>query len=593
MIRKMVIKNARTGRWLQFIDPVEVFVSFRPEEIAPLLNNIERKAKSQGFYMAGFISYEAASGFDSALKTKAPGSFPLLCFGLYPSAEELDSLDDLGSEVPSSNGLSAVGPLPWQLSQKKDRYIEQIIKIKRLIQSGDTYQVNYTIRQFAEFVGDSWLLFSSIASDALYGAFIDLDDYTICCASPELFFDLNKGTILSRPMKGTAPRGTTLDDDLEQKARLFESVKDRAENIMIVDMIRNDIGKVALNGSVNVERLFEIEKYPTVWQMTSSVSASTSASVSDIMRALFPCASITGAPKVNTMGIIESLEDRPRNIYTGSIGFITPQADAQFNVAIRTALINKKKKLIEYGIGGGIIWDSCAEDEFEECLLKTQLINMVRSENSLSLFETMLWTSMDGYFLLDYHQKRLRASAQYFDYPINAEKISQLLDDTAKSLHKSDQQPSRYRVRLLLAKSGSLNIDYIKIENVTPDYPLKVVLANKSVNSNDRYLYHKTTQRYVYEQAMEEFPGMDDVLLWNEKREVTEFTVANVVIRVGSNFLTPKLQCGLLAGTFRQFLLDKGEIEEAIITLADVRECDEVFLINSVRRWQPAILLIA
>lgn len=591
MINEIVIRYARSGRWLRFVNPSEVIVARTPEEVAPLLSDIESKAKSQGLYAAGFISYEAASGFDPVLNTKAPGSFPLLCFGLYASVVELDCLDEPVSDQRLDNSSSAVGSVHWHLSQQKDRYIEQIHTIKQLIQAGDTYQVNYTIRQLAEYYGDSWQLFSNVASTAPYGAYIDLNDYTICCASPELFFDLNEGTILSRPMKGTAPRGTTLENDIEQKARLFESVKDRAENLMIVDMIRNDIAKVAINGSVSVEKLFAIEKYPTLWQMTSSVIANTGASVSEIMQALFPCASITGAPKVNTMSIIDSLEDRPRNIYTGSIGFISPRSEAQFNVAIRTALIDKNNNSIEYGIGSGIVWDSCAENEFDECLLKAQLINTTRSERLLSLFETILWTASDGYFLLDYHQSRLCASAQYFDYPLNTEKLSEILDATAKGLGKADMQPASYRVRLSLARSGELTVESAKIESINSKTPLTVALARQSVNSGDRYLYHKTSKRSVYQQARAEFPGMDDVLLWNENGEITESTIANIVIRVGQRLLTPKLQCGLLAGTFRQHLLENGEIEEAIVTVDNIWDCDELFLINSVRKWQRANLL--
>jgi len=357
-------------------------------------------------------------------------------------------------------------------------------------------------------------------------------------------------------------------------------------------MIRNDIAKVADSGSVRVEKLFEIEKYSTLWQMTSSVTASTGASVAEIMQALFPCASITGAPKVNTMGIIESLEDRPRNIYTGSIGFISPQSDAQFNVAIRTALIDKNNNTIEYGIGSGIVWDSSAENEFDECLLKAQLINTTRSEKSLSLFETILWTVSDGYFLLNYHQRRLCASAQYFDYPINTGKLSELLDVTAKSLGEADLQPASYRVRVSLAGSGKLTVESARIESENSKAPLAVALARTPVNSADRYLYHKTSERCVYQQFREQFPELDDVLLWNENGEITESSIANIVIRVGQKLLTPKLQCGLLAGTFRQYLLENGEIEEAIITVDEIRDCDELFLINSVRKWQRANLIV-
>ncbi|HIG42572.1 MAG: aminodeoxychorismate synthase component I [bacterium] len=580
MINKLLIRQTE-GTWLGFSDPVEVIVARHQDEVLPMFERIQAQVDA-GYYAAGFVSYEAAPGFDCALVTRDPDQFPLLCFGLYQSPETIE-------HIATATAESVVHPDHWLLSLDSGRYSQHIDEIKRRIESGDTYQVNYTIRQRAEFAGDPWALFCSFAVDAPYAAFIDLDDHAVCCASPELFFEikaeLRSGRISTRPMKGTARRGLTLAEDLAQKKRLGESPKDRAENIMIVDMIRNDIGKIATTGSVRVNRAFLVEKYPTLWQMTSSVSAVSKVSVVSVMQALFPCASITGAPKVNTMAIIRSLEPSPRHIYTGSIGFMSPNGDAQFNVAIRTALIDKKKDGLEYGIGGGIVWDSDAEQEYDECLLKAKTIRQPQFRPSFSLIETLLWTPKDSYFLLDYHLRRLRDSAEYFDIHLDLDDIEGTLSNVSR-----DFEATPYKVRLLLRCDGENTVTSERFDTAMSMPPGKVAMARHAVNSGDVFLYHKTTRRGVFEQARENFLDRDDVLLWNEKREMTESTIANLVIKRNDKLITPRLSCGLLAGTFRQFLLDSRQIEEGIITREEIKTCPDIYLINSVRQWRKVVL---
>ncbi len=585
MINKLLIRQTQ-GTWLGFSDPVEVIVARHQDEVLPMFERVQAKVDA-GYYAAGFVSYEAAPGFDAALVTRDPGQFPLLCFGLYQSPEAME-------HVATSAAEPVIQPDHWLLSLDSGGYSQHIDEIKRRIESGDTYQVNYTIRQRAEFAGDPWELFCSFASDAPYAAFIDIEDYAICCASPELFFEikaeieaeLRSGRISTRPMKGTARRGLTLAEDLVQKKRLGESRKDRAENIMIVDMIRNDIGRIATTGSVNVDSTFLVEKYPTLWQMTSSVSAESTASVVSVMQALFPCASITGAPKVNTMAIINSLEPSPRNIYTGSIGFMSPNGDAQFNVAIRTALIDKKKRCLEYGIGGGIVWDSDAKREYDECLLKAKAIRQPQFGRSFSLIETLLWTPKDRYFLLDYHLRRLRDSAEYFDIQLDLDEIEGTLLNVSQ-----DFEATAYKVRLLLRRDGENTVVSEQFDAAMSKAPGKVALARQAVDAGDVFLYHKTTRRDVFEQARDDFRDCDDVLLWNEKRQMTESTIANLVIKRKGQLITPPLSCGLLAGTFRQFLLDSRQIEEAIITQDEIKTCPDIYLINSVRRWRKVVLV--
>jgi para-aminobenzoate synthetase/4-amino-4-deoxychorismate lyase len=370
---KVVLKHS--GRWLHFSDPARVLRADRVDEVQPML----REAEASGLFAAGFVSYEAAPAFDSALDAGSIDDFPLLLLGLFHAPEVLEDIQEAPTASYELGGLTP--------SVSKTAFVAAIAEIKERIAEGATYQVNYTYRLNAGFSGDAWAFFHDLVKGQKteYAAYIEFDDCAICSASPELFFSFNHGRIISRPMKGTAKRGRTLAEDWRQAEALRESEKDRAENIMIVDMIRNDIGRVAEPGSVETVSTYDVEKYPTVWQMTSTVTGivdhedtkttklheaiqSSSSScirgekkvgIAGLMKALFPCASITGAPKAKTMEIIRELETSPRKIYTGSIGFMTPQGEACFNVAIRTALI--QGGLLEFGVGGGIVWDSDAD----------------------------------------------------------------------------------------------------------------------------------------------------------------------------------------------------------------------------------------
>jgi para-aminobenzoate synthetase / 4-amino-4-deoxychorismate lyase len=420
-----------------------------------------------------------------------------------------------------------------------------------------------------------WQLFTHLArSQNKYAAYLDIGDWAICSASHELFFDLDDDVITGRPMKGTVKRGRTTDEDTNISDWLRASTKNRAENVMIVDMIRNDIGRIAEVGSVHVPELFTIEKYPTLFQMTSTVKAKTKASVTEIFTALFPCASITGAPKVSTMNIIAELETSPRRIYCGSIGYIAPNRKARFNVAIRTALVDKQNSTAEFGLGGGIVWDSTSADEYGEALLKARVLTNP-PQKEFSLFETLLWTPDEGYFLLERHMARMEDSADYFQYPFSKEKMMQYLEKIIKDATTSK------RVKLSLNSQGEFSGE---VKDFQPtDRIFQVCLAKKPVNSNDRFLFHKTTKRDMYEQAF--ISGYDDVLLFNENDELTEFTIGNLVVKMDGELFTPPIECGLLAGTFRAELIDSGEIKERVIPVSDLRKCEAVFLVNSLRKW--------
>jgi para-aminobenzoate synthetase / 4-amino-4-deoxychorismate lyase len=559
--------------WLHFANPYQVLIAERHEDVLPALQKLERLTQDHGWYAAGFLSYEAASIFDPALQTSSGSGFPYLWFGLYPEPRMV-TLPKLETTKETLN---------WHPTICQDVYNEAIEKIKDYVAHGRTYQVNYTMRLKAQFTGDTWNFFLHLAQNQnKHAAYIDTGRYTICSASPELFFQLDGDTITCRPMKGTTPRGRTTAEDQERSQWLRHSPKNRAENVMIVDMIRNDLGRIAKVGSVSVPALFETERYPTLWQMTSTVTANTEASLSKIFAALFPCASITGAPKVSTMKIIAELETTPRKIYTGTIGYMTPGRKATFNVAIRTLLIDRESHKAEYGVGGGIVWDSESTDEYAEALLKARVLTV--QDLPFSLLETMLWTPKEGFVLQDKHIARMMDSANYFDIPVSREILEDYLEQSSSEFR------SPQRIRLLLNRAGTLEFESSPFDVTQDTRPLKVCLAKESVDTRNIFLFHKTTQRKVYESARKEFEGFDDVLLYNEKGELTEFTIGNLVVELDGGLFTPPISCGVLAGTFRAYLMETGQVMERTLFVQDLARCSKIFRVNSIRGWQAAEL---
>jgi para-aminobenzoate synthetase / 4-amino-4-deoxychorismate lyase len=564
------------SQWLSFRNPIRIVKAERIDDIIGCLQLIEELVESEGMHAAGFISYEAATAFDPYLQTHSPDQFPLLWFGIYgePEAVLLPS--------PSPGVIS----INWKQSISNNEYREQIDKIKEYIARGETYQTNFTFRLNTAFRGDGLELFLALnkAQQANFGAFINTGRYVLCSASPELFFLQNGEKIQCRPMKGTAPRGRSVTEDRERMEWLYNSEKNRAENLMIVDMIRNDLGRIAQSGSVRVDHLFEVEQYPTVFQMTSSVSARTTAPFSSIIAALFPCASVTGAPKIRTMEIIAELESTPRRIYTGCIGFLSPGRKAQFNVAIRTVLIDRRTKLAEFGVGGGIVWDSITEEEYDECLIKARVLRSPQPE--FSLLETMLWSPEDGYFLLDRHLNRLRDSGAYFDFPIEINRIREILRSQA------DNRPLiRHRIRLLVSADGKVSLEETPYPELPGLPPVRIKLADSAIDSSDPFLRHKTTYREIYERARARCSDCEDVLLWNERKEITETSIANFILERDGELITPPVDSGLLPGTMRASLIEDGKIREEVIPVEDIRKNDKIYLINSVQGKREAVLV--
>jgi para-aminobenzoate synthetase/4-amino-4-deoxychorismate lyase len=573
MENQVFIQDKQGRRWLRFAEPVEIFSVQSVDDVVPTLEKIDEAVNGRDLHAAGFIGYEASPAFDPAFSVREPSSLPLLWFGLYRQPEIV--------ALPS--GLPAYQLGKWLPSVSGSEYEEAIASIKELIASGRTYQVNYTFRLRSRFTGEPWGLFLDLvkAQEAQFAAFVDTGSHAICSASPELFFELNGSELLSRPMKGTAERGRTLAEDQVHSEWLRKSEKNRAENVMIVDMVRNDMGRVCELGSVHVPSLFDVERYPTIWQMTSTVRSRSMASIPEILTALFPCASITGAPKVSTMNIISDLESTPRGVYTGCIGFIAPGRYAQFNVAIRTVVVDKATDEAEYGVGGGIVWDSSTGDEFRECQAKARVLTERRPK--FELLESILWTPGDEFFLLEEHLQRLADSGEYFGFAFKIDEIRQELVKTIPTF------PSiALKVRLTVSRTGELVIEHEPVEFASA---VTLALAENPVRRTDVFLYHKTTNRQVYEKALKGRTDCDDVLLWNEKGEITESTMANVIAELAGEMFTPPTECGLLPGTFRESLLAEGVLTERVIALEDLDAYDSLYLINSVRKWRKANLI--
>ena len=579
-----LLYDADKQKWLFFTKAIAVYTSYQAQDIPSILKDIERQSSAEDLYAVGFLAYEASAAFDSTFPSLSPrpnsSTFPLLYFAMYSKAEEFSESIFQGASKSCSSP-----PIVWEPLLSNSEYKSAFQKIKNYIALGQSYQVNYSFRLRSFFEFDSWSLFRQMiyaqggpAYKGVYGAYIETENWLLCSASPELFFKLNHNELFSRPMKGTIARGLYLAEDYSQAELLKSSHKDRAENSMIVDMVRNDLGRIASLGQVSLSRLFYLERYPSLWQMLSEVRCCTDAGLFEILAALFPPASVTGAPKKRTMEIISELEKERREIYTGTIGLWGPGRKAQFNVAIRTAWINKQTREARYGIGSGIVWDSKEELEWKECKIKSAILKPELP--SFSLLESMLWDPKEGYFLLELHLKRLTESAIYFGYHINLKEVEKELSKVAKEM-----KSCAHKVRLLVRSHGNLSIEKQPLKPNSQNYP--ICLAKRATDSSDPFLYHKTSQRKVYVEAKASRPAYDDVLLWNEKAELTESTIANVLVQIEGDLFTPPLSCGLLGGTYRAQLLEQKKIKERILPIKEIEHYQKIYLINSVRKlWE-------
>lgn len=572
-----VFRDWSRAGWLRFQHPVTVLEARRLDQVAEVIREVEARVENERLFAAGFLAYESGPAFDPSLPVRLDPDFPPAWFALFRHVTD--------SAAPPDAPLPGTRP-HWQAEISPEHYRRDIATIRRYLAAGDTYQVNYTYRLRATTDVRPEDLFVSLLDDPAppHAAFLDTGDWSLCSVSPELFLHLDGDRLLSRPMKGTAPRGRWSEQDRLRADTLRDSEKERAENVMIVDMVRNDLGRVAAPGSVDVPTLFAVEQYPTVWQMTSTVRARTRAPLLHILHACFPASSITGAPKRRTMQIIRELETSPRRVYTGAMGYVLPGRKACFNVAIRTALLHRPSGALEYGIGGGIVWDSDPDSELQESRLKARVLQP-RPRHRFELLETLLWDPEHGFTLLDRHLRRIADSAKYFAFRFDPATVRAALTGAARGL-----PPIPHRVRMTVSRSGACECRATALPSPAPRFA-DLPLARHPVDSSNVFLYHKTTHRRTYQDALAACPDHSDVLLYNERGEVTESTIANVAMEIDGALCTPPLRCGLLPGTQRAELLDRGRLQEGVLTLEDVRRARRLFLMNSLRGLHPVTLL--
>lgn len=559
--------------WGIFSSPVKIFETNEINRVNDLLEKIEQETE-KGRCVAGFISYEAAPAFDDAHEVWDIGDFPLLWFGIYDSYSAKLNLND--SEDLELSGNKNAPELA------KEQYLQAIERIEKYILEGDIYQANFTFRSHFELSGiQPFSLFRALLKShpVPYSAFINTGRHQLVSLSPELFLEKSGNLISSKPMKGTAHRQLSARDDIKAAEALADDPKNRAENIMIVDMVRNDLGRICELGSVKTGPIFQVDTYNTVHQMISRVQGTLPEDISfpDIFRAAFPAASITGAPKIRAMQIIKELEFSPRKVYTGSIGCIHPDGDFCFNVAIRTLICEGSS--VELGIGSGIVADSDPLDEWRESLLKSSFVS--RKLPEFELLETMLWRSDEGFVYRREHLERLRNSHIYFKWPYDEEDIVGCLDQKLKGFE------SQFAiVRLRTSQNGTVKVEANLLpENGWGTTSLKIKVSDQQTSSEDLFLYHKNTNRAFYNEQFKQArsEGFDEVVFTNEKGEVTEGAITNIFMRFGGKWFTPPIKCGLLPGVWRSAKIKELPAEERILNLEDLRKADEILLGNSVR----------
>ena len=571
------------GRSLLYAEPERLVLANTPEEVEGALDEVSA-GLARGLHAAGFFSYELGYCLEPKLKGLLPRDrrLPLFWIGLFGAPRALD--DALTRAWLDKNGGAERAKISdLTLSCTREQYTQAFDKVEEFIAAGDVYQINLTLKFHFAFEGDAVALYAALRRKqrVAYGAVIGAPGFNVLSLSPELFFRREGKHMSTRPMKGTAPRGRTPREDARLRTWLAMDEKQRAENLMIVDLLRNDLGRVAKIGSVEVTDLFTVETYRSVHQMTSGISAElrSDMGLKDMLRALFPCGSVTGAPKVRAMEIIHELEPAPRGVYTGAIGHITPSGDAQFNVAIRTVVLDADGG--EMGIGSGIVANSKADSEFEECLLKAQFLT--RPDAPFALIETIRYERGTGFHLLERHLARLQTSAAYFGYPFAREDVLQALDREAALVETPVAM-----LRFLLAEDGTITVTSTAIQLPTKNTVWRFVISDQRLDEKDPFFYHKTTRRQFYDREMERqkaLTGCDEVVFLNKKGELTEGTRTNLFVELDGRLFTPALTCGLLPGTLREELLDlpRAAASEAVLSPQDLLGAERIYLGNSVR----------
>ena len=526
----------------QFTNPIKIITAFNFDELKTAFAKIE-ELKNQ-YYIVGYLRYNAFSGQSS--------NFPLLYFEVFNSYSIYKTKNTkklLLNPTPCVNFCE---------------YSNAIKKIKEEIAKGNTYEVNYTYDFDVPFDGDELDLFNFLLSKQKtpYNFYIKNQYDTVLSFSPELFFEMQNNHILTKPMKGTIHRGKDKKEDKNLIEFLKNDIKNRAENVMIVDLLRNDLGRIAKVGTVNVSKLFEIETHKTLHQMTSQIEADLKENTTffDIFKAIFPCGSITGAPKISTMKVISDVEKGERNIYCGAIGMISPK-ETIFSVPIRILQKTNEQNKFKYRVGGAIVWDSNAQDEWEETLTKTkflndefQIIETVKIENNSILFEKE-------------HFERMQKTAEHFGFKFKTPEIAKTDDGM---------------LRILLNRDGEIKTE---LKRITTAKTFKIAISPIIQNSKNEFLYYKTTYRPWYFDSFQKIKNGEiyDEIFFNEKGELTEGARSNIVLQLNGNLYTPPVQCGLLNGVFRQELLKNNKCTEKILYKKDLEKAEKIFCVNSVR----------
>lgn len=577
---------------LLFEDPHAIIVANETDEVKTAFDDITN-ALNAGDYVAGYMNYELGLALEPKLQHRLKSATPLLWFGVFKEKLSVttEEIERWLEGRQRQEHISEMPPLTIQPEVTFKDYQAKFEKVKQAITAGDIYQLNLTFKAAIK-NANPISLYSKMrrAQPVEFASFINTGDETILSASPELFIEKRECWIETRPMKGTLKRGPTTSQDQHLSQSLREDQKSRAENLMIVDLMRNDFGRIAEMGTVSVDELFKVETFPSLHQMISIVRARQKKDISlfEQMQALFPPGSITGAPKIRAMELIDDLEQSPRSIYTGAIGYFSPNTDYIFNVAIRTVRLDDKGTG-EIGIGSGLVFDSDAKSEYEECLLKMKFLKSETPE--FSLIETIGYNPQKGLLYLEEHLSRLQNSAEYFAYISDIDQIKQLLFNLVKD------NPDHLRIRLLLQKNGSVSLTPTVIAPPESDLIWQIKLVNDPLHSENVFLYHKTTNRSFYDearveaqkqfkakmQADDKSPSLDEVIFQNERGELTEGSITNLFIKKNGKLITPPITSGLLCGTLRQSLIESGEVTEAVLYKHDLESADEIYVGNSVR----------
>jgi len=563
MHRKTVIDFRASGERYTFTQPIKELKTRDLAEVADLLAQVE-SYQEQGYYVVGYVSYEAAPAFEEKLAVhKAPllGEY-LLYFTVHDRVET--------SPIPLTYEEVDL-PARWQEETSAENYEEAIAQIHHHLRQGDTYQVNYTVQLKQDLSANPFVIYNRmvVEQEAGYNAYVEHDEMAVISMSPELFFEQNDRELTTRPMKGTTQRGVTDQEDLAQASWLEQDPKNRSENMMIVDLLRNDMNRISEVGSEHVERLCQVEQYSTVWQMTSTIKSQLRPDVDlvAIFRSLFPCGSITGAPKIATMEIIKDLELQPRGVYCGTIGLLLPNGRRIFNVAIRTIQLHKGQAI--YGVGGGITWDSTWESEYREVHQKAAVL--YRKQARFKLISTGR-VSQKSLLFEDQHLERLTKASRYFAYPLDPKKLRQKIEEECQVCDVNQD----YRLRIGLSKSGEIELSRQILAPLSPSF-CKAKLCLQEADLNQSFTYFKTTHRPHLSL------GEQEIIYHNVVGELLETSIGNLVLKINGKLYTPPISLGILPGIYRQHLLERGQVEEKVLTLADLNQAEAIYGCNAVR----------